>query len=1035
MKHNNQNTWSAGQDNQSMEVEPRTRTNEHGNVVFYGGPNDGEPVTATTATTTATAQPQQMPDQVALPQQRENNQANFQMDVEHEVIDLESSDEDGQGTSQQEEVYSLISDNEATPMEEDQDQAQNNANQQLIQAATNGSVEQAQAALVNGQVVNLISDDEAIIPMEEDQAQNNANQQLIQAATNGSVEQVQTALIKDADTTFTDQDGNAALYFAVKGGHVSIVKIGNKALYYAVKGGHLSIVKIMLSAIKQRMANIQGEFDICVLNANQGVEEMEGLKRLAESLVRNINSFIDKGNNKKIILHHAAKEGDAEMVTELLDVFKYVQKIKQKYRKIVKTIKNEESKKNLLNILKKVITTNINYKDSAGNTPLHIAVIAGHEKVVKVIIEGLGNRKSFKYKKNNKGDNPFHTAVRLNNPLVLKVLLEVLENRAKLNIIGRHGYTPLIQAAKQKNPLVLKLLLESGADVNFRDSKSRTALMIAVKGKNLSAVQLLLEFDADINSKNHKKQTVLDIAIKLKFVEIINEIHKVIDATTTTAQRVGETTRDVTNVPITQIGPNIISSRVNQDQTIAQQRDPFFGDSYLLADQDQTIAEQRDQFFGDSYLQKSRNNMAFKETGGFPTGLSQGSREQQQETSDSEQVKVQLSSTELKLREFNSVIKLYKESGKISEKNTDIIYQFLKAKVQKKDSFNETLNKYKMVQLGFKQLKLLKTIFKKIKLELKELQEMVNSLYLGSQKKPSAASTETEIDTSIAAAISGSKSRKKPKSNKKDREDKKTKKNKKRKLSSKKESLEKKKKKLNSNQLKAIQKFDLKDNSASNNLDKDITNLLAMMDVENDGPNITEIENKGKFTITSSTAEPNSLQPRINKYGTTSLVKNSRISKFRKNFKLNSIRKTVTPISLTEEVKEKIVEKIDGFKIVSSETNSRISMLAAGKEGRIIGRSERGPLVYMRGEGITDYPEDVEKVKTKTPRAWVNRIETTTIPVGSMVEKMASRQTNTLDEILPKKKVKSKQHGVISGGPSSTSPKRSSSSNGKSIEL
>lgn len=61
-------------------------------------------------------------------------------------------------------------------------------------------------------------------------------------------------------------------------------------------------------------------------------------------------------------------------------------------------------------------------------------------------------------------------------PIVL-----LLKNKANLNLAEKHGKTPLHEAAKYGYEKVAKVLIDSGADLEVKDKKGRTAKDIATK--------------------------------------------------------------------------------------------------------------------------------------------------------------------------------------------------------------------------------------------------------------------------------------------------------------------------------------------------------------------------------------------------------------------------------------------------------------------------------------------------------------------------------------------------------------------------
>jgi ankyrin repeat protein len=93
----------------------------------------------------------------------------------------------------------------------------------------------------------------------------------------------------------------------------------------------------------------------------------------------------------------------------------------------------------------------------------------------------------------------------------------LLAHRADVEGRGPYGTSPLSSCAcnqvdRRKRSKTLRLLLESGANVNGRTSRGRTALFSAATagGGPEDSVKVLLEYGADPNIRNDEGRTVLD---------------------------------------------------------------------------------------------------------------------------------------------------------------------------------------------------------------------------------------------------------------------------------------------------------------------------------------------------------------------------------------------------------------------------------------------------------------------------------------------------------------------------------------------
>lgn len=69
------------------------------------------------------------------------------------------------------------------------------------------------------------------------------------------------------------------------------------------------------------------------------------------------------------------------------------------------------------------------------------------------------------------------------------------------------GWTPLLVAVKNGNVAVVQLLLQSGADVNWTNTKGQSALLFAVHNVDSEVVELLLRFKAKVDQAQVKDGT------------------------------------------------------------------------------------------------------------------------------------------------------------------------------------------------------------------------------------------------------------------------------------------------------------------------------------------------------------------------------------------------------------------------------------------------------------------------------------------------------------------------------------------------
>jgi ankyrin repeat protein len=145
----------------------------------------------------------------------------------------------------------------------------------------------------------------------------------------------------------------------------------------------------------------------------------------------------------------------------------------------------------------------INSRNSWWTTPLGIAVETDDIHTAKLLIE--------------KGAN-VNVTYRYNNGKPVKVFRPkeggVVEEEVSDD-------TLIMFASRKGNVEMIKLLIESGADINARTSKGKTALMEAAYGDKADAVDTLIVMGADINIRDDENRTALIYAARRGTLETI----------------------------------------------------------------------------------------------------------------------------------------------------------------------------------------------------------------------------------------------------------------------------------------------------------------------------------------------------------------------------------------------------------------------------------------------------------------------------------------------------------------------------------
>jgi len=105
----------------------------------------------------------------------------------------------------------------------------------------------------------------------------------------------------------------------------------------------------------------------------------------------------------------------------------------------------------------------VNQKDSLGNTPLHYAIVNGHEDICRVLIRYRNKNKLNLLSTDNEGNTPLHVAALHNRIDILELLLAT--EPALLNMKNQNGETALKIACDHYHTNMIRKLLYKGASL------------------------------------------------------------------------------------------------------------------------------------------------------------------------------------------------------------------------------------------------------------------------------------------------------------------------------------------------------------------------------------------------------------------------------------------------------------------------------------------------------------------------------------------------------------------------------------------
>ncbi|KAL3418519.1 hypothetical protein PVAG01_10235 [Phlyctema vagabunda] len=272
-------------------------------------------------------------------------------------------------------------------------------------------------------------------------------------------------------------DEGAVLSFISQGSNLEFnAADGHTLLSIAAKKHHESLFRILLRHTK----NLNLLYDTLLKLAKHDIAD-EGLIQLL------LDAGVDLGRGPETALFVAAQNGSVQMVRLLVQF---------------KACWGNPSKHNY-----------------GSDTPLSIAVRQGNEKIVELLLKGIGDISSI----DNRGDSLLATAARTGQATIAKLLLAsgadvnhrdgcrtvlweastnghaeivkaLLDHGAEVNT---ENFLPLAAAARQGYEGIVRLLLESGANINH---EIYSPLAAAARWGNENIVRLLLEKGAPINA-------------------------------------------------------------------------------------------------------------------------------------------------------------------------------------------------------------------------------------------------------------------------------------------------------------------------------------------------------------------------------------------------------------------------------------------------------------------------------------------------------------------------------------------------------
>ncbi|KAJ7373027.1 Transient receptor putative cation channel sub A member 1 [Desmophyllum pertusum] len=137
------------------------------------------------------------------------------------------------------------------------------------------------------------------------------------------------------------------------------------------------------------------------------------------------------------------------------------------------------------NILSK--EPDLNLLDKSGRTPLHLAILGRHVKIIEMLLEAGADTSLL----DESQDAPLHMAVRTGDENLVGIFLRRDDSDA--NIKGHGSRTALHIAADLDKVSICKILIEHGASPDCRDDNNMTPLTQAVEKGSKNAVEFFFD--------------------------------------------------------------------------------------------------------------------------------------------------------------------------------------------------------------------------------------------------------------------------------------------------------------------------------------------------------------------------------------------------------------------------------------------------------------------------------------------------------------------------------------------------------------
>jgi ankyrin repeat protein len=155
-----------------------------------------------------------------------------------------------------------------------------------------------------------------------------------------------------------------------------------------------------------------------------------------------------------------------------------------------------------------------------GETPLHLAVAAGHAEVIRLLLESGASLNAPEWVD---GQTPLHYASWRGHAECVQVLLEA---GAYKDAATTGGKTPLYFAVQRGHVDIVRALIKHGASLDETTMRGATALHEAVSRGNDELACCLVQAQSDVNKARRDGLTALHLAASDGHIQIVRSLLK-----------------------------------------------------------------------------------------------------------------------------------------------------------------------------------------------------------------------------------------------------------------------------------------------------------------------------------------------------------------------------------------------------------------------------------------------------------------------------------------------------------------------------